>query len=191
MEHVDNFQTSDPTIYRDFFNTEAETWCLSTCDYRMCSGVGADYTAIGENGNDVHANFTTRADHIQSCKTCLESCSSQDSSVSMNNQCVTSVCEVCLVDQEVCNGCCKEGYTHWRRECRPCDSCIRKGEKCTKLLLLAHVMDCEEKNYQALKKINADPSSITVGLPDLPHHAKTLDQSSANWFFFLDGSRFN
>ena len=195
LEDVINKGADAPTSFMKLFNTEAETWCVSTLDYKWGLPVGTDFVTKFGDGASVFANINECIKQIESCIQCLENVTEVTIPQASLNVCQNDVCVQCIQNKEVCSNCQHVGHTSWHPELRACKCCLRVGVKCKRGGVLAHIMDCEEKNFQAIKLVNdkraPEQSLLAQAIPDPPHRAKNLDQSAANWFLMIDGARFN
>ena len=57
----------------------------------------------------------------------------------------------CTESQGVCDRCAPLGQTFYERCLGACDTCVKAGTQCKKLLVLTWFADCEENNKKAMK----------------------------------------
>ena len=94
---------------------------------------------------------------------------------------------------------CSGNYESFHLFVRPCESCIRDGIQCIKIVVLVLTSDCEEGNKKIMESItndlqinDADPCfSLINCLPDCVHVGKSIKCSFANWFILLNKERAN
>ena len=190
LEDVNQMRGMKPEEMKSQFHTEAETWCMSTLDSSLHFTVGVDYSVKSVKGSDVLENDTHRIQQIEQCQRCLKN----SNDVTVATDCKVSPCVECTNNEVICMTCTEKGYNSWNPKFRPCDSCVINKVKCSRGVVLAHAMDCESKNLAAMKAMRSSTDSsikMVQPIPDPPHRAKNFDQSSANWFLFIDGCRFN
>jgi hypothetical protein len=183
---------SSKSDLRDFFNVEADTWCLSTIDYTFTLGVGVDYVTKSLNGQDVFENVTSRILQMECCLSCMANVNDMIVPHDTTELCNTDVCLQCTNNKELCADCELLGHISWNSKFRACQKCLLDGITCVRNAVLGIVMDCEAKNFSCLQRLTAlGDNNLTTGIADPPHRAKTLDQCAANWFVLIEGSRFN
>ena len=97
----------------------------------------------------------------------------------------------------MCRACQADGQTHIEPQLRSCKECVQVGIKCCRLLVIAVIHDCEQKNKTALEtflalkdqgKVNPKFLATSVG-PDAIHIGKCLIGSLSNWWLTVDSYR--
>ena len=121
---------------------------------------------------------------------------------SLREELAYSLLTACLESGTVCKPCSDLGHQSVHTPIRACQSCLKSGSKCVKLLVLLWTADCDENNKQAMEqiiKLSNDETDhhikeqmkFSKPIPEAVHLGKCLKSSFANWFLFLNGERFN
>ncbi len=168
---------------------DASVSFLSTLDAKVSLPVSVDYVPKGQDGEDMKNILTNRIENVQMCKACVHDIETDQHVLPSNAVCI-SKCAVCVADKKVCNDCATKGHTTYIPELRRCDKCVIDGIKCEKNVVLLVILDCEEKNKQAMQLIEKDTHmSLTSCIPDVGHLGKSTKGSWGNWFIIVEGER--
>ena len=193
----------EPEFLKKNFIVEANVSFLNCLDDSCSSSVACNYlTKEGKTGPQIKEQFLREIKLLQMCKNCLEKVPTKDHVLSISlkdaEALCNSFCEPSWNEKQVCAEC-SGNYESFHPCVRPCESCIRDGIQCIKIVVLVLTSDCEEGNKKAMESIindlqmnDADPcfSSITC-LPDCVHVGKSIKYSFANWFILLNKERAN
>lgn len=181
--------------------TEVLVSSLTSLDNTCSIPCAVDYvTKAGKIGEDMRKFFEHHCKMLQVCESCQDECPVTNNILSPDApQRCESVCRECIESKSVCEECAAQGQISHHPSLRACKKCLETGRKCTRVAVLAIIVDCEEGNKQAMQSMldsllddTMDPMlSLTIPLPDSAHVGKSLKGSFANWFLKLGHERGN
>lgn len=189
----------DPEEIKTSLITSADVTYATTLDNGATMPVGVHYRPKAVTGEEILTCFQETAKTVQTCERCLKRQHCDKHIVTSDTANCRSVCEQCIGSKSVCASCKEKGHESYIPSLRACDSCLRDGVTCNKMVALAVVTDCESCNKKALLELDsmADDNllppelKLLVPLPDVVHIGKSLKCSWSNWFIELDGELSN
>ena len=141
-----NFEKNpDLTKYlKEDIATEAVVTLLKNFPKTSSLSVRVSYCSKkGKSGENLKENVIKEVMQLQCCKACLES--SKDTIV-CSQCCESSLCEICLNLEAVCDKCKEEGQLSYCPSLRACKRCLENHFQCVKFLVLAWSIDCDSGN---------------------------------------------
>ncbi len=189
-----NFIRENPHPTKEFLRskmvTTAEASVITSLDGQFSLPVGVKYITKGGTAEAVLSEIKKEVAQLQTCESCLKTC--HGIIMTENTSCSTTVCERCIGQGSLCEGC-SPVHSSIYPALRRCDQCVRDKLKCNRLAVLANSQDCEAKYKAAMVDMQKNKSSddIMMPFPDMSHNGKNLKSPSVNWWPVVDGKRSN
>ena len=130
----------EPEFLKKNFIVEANVSFLNCLDDSCSSYVAYNYlTKEGKTGPQIKEQFLREIKLLQMCKNCLEKVPTKDHVLSISLKDAEALCnrfcEPCWNEKQVCAEC-SGNYERFHPCVRPCESCIRDGIQCLKIVVL-------------------------------------------------------